>query len=327
MLDDRKAAILGALVEGHIATGAPVSSRAILEHAGLDCSSATVRNEMVALERLGMVAQPHTSAGRIPTDRGYRYYVDHLAAASLRSSARARIDAFFGTVHAEFSRILRETSDLLSEITRYPAIVLGPGLRGHVVRDIHLFPLDPEAVVVVLVTDTGRVHQAVLRPSRPVPAAAVSEAAAVLSVGVGRELGADPLVDEFSASPDATRLVAAILVAIDAALDRGREIYVGGASRMVELWEDLAKLHRVLALLEREASVAELLDDRADGTSVRLGPEMRAPEQDLAVISSGFLAAGARGRVGVLGPMRMDYRRSIRAVEEVSDALGDSLNH
>jgi heat-inducible transcriptional repressor len=96
---------------------------------------------------------------------------------------------------------------------------------------------------------------------------------------------------------------------------------------MVELWEDLAKLHRVLALLERETSVLELLDDRAEGTSVRLGPEIHAAEQDLAVVSSAFLAAGARGRVGVLGPMRMDYRRSIRVVEEVSDALGDSLNH
>jgi len=110
-------------------------------------------------------------------------------------------------------------------------------------------------------------------------------------------------------------------------LDRGREIYVGGASRMVELWEDLAKLHRVLALLEREATVLELLDDRAEGTSVRLGSEIHAAEPDLAVVSATYLAAGARGRVGVLGPMRMDYKRSIRVVEEVSDALGDSLNH
>ena len=115
MLDERKAAILAALVEGHIATGAPVSSRAILDRSGLDCSSATIRNEMVVLERLGLVAQPHTSAGRIPTDRGYRYYVDHLSPDSLRASTRGRIESFFGSVHAEFSRILRQTSELLSE--------------------------------------------------------------------------------------------------------------------------------------------------------------------------------------------------------------------
>jgi len=327
MLDERKAAILGALVEGHIATGAPVSSRAILDRSDLDLSSATIRNEMVVLERLGLVAQPHTSAGRVPTDRGYRYFVDHLSPGSLRASTRGRIDAFFGTVQAEFSRILRETSDLLSEITHYPAVVLGPGLRGHVVRDVHLLAVEPDVIVLVLVTETGRVHQSLVRPQAPVSPDEVAEAAAALDTLVGRELS-DDLVSPPTATPArVATLVGLTMSAIAGALDRNREIYVGGASRMVELWEDLAKLHRVLALLEREATVLELLDDRAEGTSVRLGPEIHAAEQDLAVVSSGFLAAGAKGRVGVLGPMRMDYRRAIRVVEEVSDALGDSLNH
>jgi heat-inducible transcriptional repressor len=328
MLDDRKAAILGALVEGHIATGAPVSSGAILDRSGLDCSSATIRNEMVVLERLGLVAQPHTSAGRVPTDRGYRYYVDHLSPTSVRSSTRGRIESFFGTVHAQFSSILRETSDMLSEITHYPAVVLGPGLRGHVVRDVRLLAVEPEVIAVVVLTDSGRVHQSVVRPPHPVDADDVAAAADVLEGLVGRELNDESLrMPEVEAPAAAATLAGLTLAAISGALDHGREFYVGGASRMVELWEDLAKLHRVLALLERETSVLELLDDRAEGTSVRLGPEIHAAEQDLAVVSSAFLAAGARGRVGVLGPMRMDYRRSIRVVEEVSDALGDSLNH
>ncbi len=325
MLDERKAAILAALVEAHIATGAPVSSRAILDRSGLECSSATIRNEMVVLERLGLVVQPHTSAGRVPTDRGYRYYVDHLSPDSLRASTRGRIETFFGTVHAEFSRILRETSEMLSEITHYPAVVLGPGLRGHVVRDLHLLSLDPEAVVVVVITETGRVHQAIVRPPQPVSTDEVATAAGLLETLVGRELSDETSVGKLDSPPDVAALVAATVAAITAALDRGREIYVGGTSRMVDLWEDLAKLHRVLALLEREATVLELLDDRAEGTSVRLGSEIHAAEQDLAVVSAAYLTAGARGRVGVLGPMRMDYRRSIRVVEEVSEALGDSL--
>jgi len=328
MLDERKAAILGALVEGHIATGAPVSSRAILDRSGLDCSSATIRNEMVVLERLGLVVQPHTSAGRIPTDRGYRYYVDHLSPTSVRSSTRGRIETFFGTVHAQFSSILRDTSDLLSEITHYPAVVLGPGLRGHVVRDVRLLAVEPEVVVVVLLTDSGRVHQTLVRPPQPVDEDDLAAVAPILEGLIGRELDESALrLSDAEAPKTAVTLARLTLSAIAAALDHGREFYVGGASRMVELWEDLAKLHRVLALLEREASVLELLDDRAEGTSVRLGPEIHSAEQDLAVVSSAFLAAGARGRVGVLGPMRMDYRRSIRVVEEVSDALGDSLNH
>jgi heat-inducible transcriptional repressor len=328
MLDERKAAILGALVEGHIATGDPVSSRAILDRSGLDCSTATIRNEMVVLERLGLVSQPHTSAGRVPTDRGYRYYVDHLSPGSLRASTRGRIDTFFGTMHAEFSRILRETSDMLSEITRYPAVVLGPGLRGHVVRDVHMLAVEPDVVAVVVLTDTGRVHQCVVRPDHPVGADEVAAAARMLASLVGQELH-DTTLTEVDVEPGSAvgALVRHTLKAISGALDHGREFYVGGASRMVELWEDLAKLHRVLALLEREASVLELLDDQAEGTTVRLGPEMQAGEQDLAVVSAAFSAARSRGRIGVLGPMRMDYRRSIRVVEEVSDALGDSLNH
>ena len=327
MLDDRKAAILAALVEDHIATGAPVSSRAILDRSGLDCSSATIRNDIVVLERLGLVAQPHTSAGRVPTDRGYRFYVDHLSPDALRAPTRGRIETFFGTVHAEFSRILRETSDLLSEITHYPAVVLGPGLRGHIVRDLHLLAVEPDVVVLVVLTETGRVYQSVVRPPRPVGPDEVSAAAAALEALKGHELGDETVVPPVDGPPPVAALVGLTMAALSTALDRGREIYVGGASRMVELWEDLAKLHRVLALLEREATVLELLDDRAEGTSVRLGSEIHAAEPDLAVVSATYLAAGARGRVGVLGPMRMDYKRSIRVVEEVSDALGDSLNH
>ncbi|OFW64609.1 MAG: hypothetical protein A2135_06125 [Actinobacteria bacterium RBG_16_67_15] len=263
----------------------------------------------------------------MPTDRGYRFYVDHLSPDALRAPTRGRIETFFGTVHAEFSRILRETSDLLSEITHYPAVVLGPGLRGHIVRDLHLLAVEPDVVVLVVLTETGRVYQSVVRPPRPVGPDEVSAAAAALEALKGHELGDETVAPPVDGPPPVAALVGLTMAALSTALDRGREIYVGGASRMVELWEDLAKLHRVLALLEREATVLELLDDRAEGTSVRLGSEIHAAEPDLAVVSATYLAAGARGRVGVLGPMRMDYKRSIRVVEEVSDALGDSLNH
>jgi heat-inducible transcriptional repressor len=326
MLDERKAAILGALVEDHIASGTPVSSRSILERSGLECSSATIRNELVLLEQMGLVAQPHTSAGRTPTDHGFRYYVDHLSPGSLRASTRTRIADFFSSIHAEFGRILRETSELLSEITHYPAVVLGPGVRGHVVQDIHLLPVEPNLVALVLVTESGRVHQGMVRPDRPVTPDEVEDATDLLAGAVrGKQLGG-----EMPVPPDAGgavgQLVSQALDAVAGALDRRREIYVGGASLMVDLWEDLAKLHRVLALLETEAAVLELFDVPADGTSVRLGSEIHAAEQDLAVVSSAYSAGRSTSRIGVLGPMRMDYRRAIRAVEEVSDALGDSLS-
>lgn len=327
MLDDRKAAILAALVEDHIATGAPVSSRAVLEHSGLSCSTATIRNEFVVLEREGYIAKPHASAGRIPTDRGYRYYVDHLSPGSLLDTTRQQIDAFFSSVHLELERILKETTDLLSDITHFPAIVLGPGLRGHVIKDARLLAVQPGVVLFVLVTDGGRVHQSLLRTSSPLTPAEVDTAQEILDallVGVVLE----DLAPEFpieSVPPSVSVMLGLIADAIGDAAEAGRDVYIGGASHMVDLWEDIAKLHRLLALLERDQRLASLLGSETDETTVRLGPETGTGEDDLAIVAASFGAAGAMGRMGVLGPLRMDYRRTIRVVEEISDALGDSL--
>jgi len=329
MLDDRKAAILGALVEHHIESGTPVSSRAILERSGLDCSSATVRNELVHLEHAGLITKPHTSAGRIPTDQGFRYYVDHLSPGALRSTTRSRIDEFFGTMHSELNRILRETSDLLSEVTEYPAVVLGPGLEGDTVNGIHLLPVEPSAVLFVILTTGGRAHQSVLRLETPVTPRELDAAEEVL---------ADRLVGEqvtpghrtAQAAPDlphpAAALVDAAAAAVADAVGTGREVFMGGTSRLASLWEDLAKLKRILTMLDHQAGVLSLLDGPGDRTSVRLGAELAAGEDDLAVVSAPYEGAGTSGRMGVLGPRRMDYRRTIRVVDEVSDALGDRLN-
>lgn len=326
MLDDRKAAILAALVEDHIATGSPVSSRAILERSRLNCSTATIRNDLAVLERDGLVSKPHTSAGRIPTETGYRYYVDHISPGSLRPKTVDQIEDFFSSIHAEVGKILRETSDLLSDITHYPAVVLGPGLRGHTVRDVHVLPVQPGVVLLVLVTEAGRVHQSVIRmsvPATPVEVASAQEVLTELIVGLAIE-DDDPTADVQLDLPDASvRLVDLALDALRDAATSGRDIYVGGTSKMVSLWEDLAKLHRILALLDREASVSRLLEGDVVGTTVRLGTEIPTGEDDLAVISTPYQLGGLAGRMGVLGPLRMDYRRAIRVVEEVSDALGD----
>ena len=329
MLDDRKAAILGALVEHHIESGTPVSSRAILERSGLECSSATVRNELVHLESAGLITKPHTSAGRIPTDSGFRYYVDHLSPGALRSGTRSRIDEFFGTMHSELNRILRQTSDLLSEVTEYPAVVLGPGLEGDTVSGIHLLPVDPSAVLFVIVTVGGRAHQSVLRLETPLTPRELDAAEQVL---VDRLVGQEVTSGHRTVEPasDVPAPVAALVEsaasAVADAVDTGREVFVGGTSRLASLWEDLAKLKRILAMLEHQAGVLSLLDGPGDRTSVRLGSELAAGEDDLAVVSAPYEGAGTSGRMGVLGPMRMDYRRTIRVVDEVSEALGDRLN-
>ncbi|MBN2112507.1 MAG: heat-inducible transcription repressor HrcA [Acidimicrobiia bacterium] len=330
MLDERKAAILAALVEEHIHTGEPVSSRTILDHSPLHCSSATIRNEMVVLEHEGYIVKPHTSAGRVPTDRGYRYYIDHLSAGPLRRSGHARVEQFFATIHLELDRMLKQTSELLADVAHYPSVVVGPPVQGQTLRDAHLLPVSPDSVLLVLVTERGRVTQSLLRLGTPVTPSEVSGAERALGELVsGRAL-------EFPSTEEGDRtnldlpspvadLVGRALQAVAEAARADRPVFLGGTSLMTTLWEDLAKLHRILALLEREASVLQLVDDSSQHTTVRLGMEVPAGEEDLAVVSAPYEAAGATGRVGLFGPRRMDYRRAIKAVEEVSDALGDTL--
>lgn len=327
MLDDRKAAILAALVEDHITTGSPVSSRAVLERSGLSCSTATIRNEFQVLERDGYIAKPHASAGRIPTDRGYRYYVDHLSPGALLDTTREQIDTFFSTVHLELERILKETTDLLSDITHFPAVVLGPGLRGHVIKDARLLAVEPGVVLFVLVTDGGRVHQSLLRSPVPLTPSEIELSQEVLDdrlVGsVLEDHGPDFPADAVPAH--VAGMLGLVADAIADAAEAGRDVYIGGQSRLVDLWEDLAKLHRVLALLERDQRLAALLGSDSEPTTVRIGPETGTGEDDLAIVSTRYGTGGAAGRMGVLGPLRMDYRRTIRVVEEISEALGESL--
>ena len=163
MLDSRRAKVLQALIEEYIRTGGPVSSAAILAHSELEVSSATIRNDLARLESYGFVTQPHTSAGRVPTEQGYRYYVDHRSPATLRSSTRSRIDRFFSEVNRELSDLLKETSSLLSDITSLPAVVIGPGFASEVVVGSHVVPLSSGACMLVLVGKTGRVIQEVVR--------------------------------------------------------------------------------------------------------------------------------------------------------------------
>ncbi len=331
MLDERKSAVLRALVEAHIRTGEPVSSSAIRDAAGLTVSTATIRNELAALDAEGYASQPHTSAGRVPTDKAYRYYVDHLSPVRLRANVRARIDDFFTSVHRELSGLLQQTSDLLADLTHYPAVVLGPGLATDAVHGVHLVRLGPETLLVVIVAESGRIAKDLARLARPVGADEVRAAERLLNDALaGKRVG--PAIEDATRmaserSPAVTRVVQAATEVVKRSEASVHDIYYGGTSQLTALWEDLRAVHRVLEFLEREAMMLELLDEAGEGTSVRIGSELNVPAgRDLAVVTTTYEAGeSGRGRVGVLGPMRMNYRRTIRVVEEVSEGLGDSL--
>ena len=325
MLEERKWGVLKALVEEHIRTAEPVSSRAILETSGLNVSSATIRNDLVYLESEGLVHQPHTSAGRIPTDKGFRCYVDNADPGKLRTQTRHRIQSFFESFHSELRSLLKETSDLLADVTHLPALVTGPGLAGEEVHSLHLVRLSDQVLMLVLVTEAGRVTQELVRLERPASVDQIDAAERLLSdrvvgtsVGEGRD-------SEDSTAGELGQLLQSLEVAARRAEGESRELYVGGQAQLASLWEDLGKVQAILALLEREAALMQLMESLGEGSGVLIGEEAGLPDTDVALISSGYGGGALSGRVAVLGPTRINYRRAIKIVEEVGDGLSSSL--
>jgi heat-inducible transcriptional repressor len=329
MLEDRRSEILRALVEEHIRSGEPVSSRAIVDRAHLQVSSATVRNDLAALEAEGFVIQPHTSAGRIPTAAAYRYYVDHLGPGRLRSTAQAKINSFFGEVHLELSKLLKETSDLLAEVTDLPSVVVAPALRGDTVRDLHSVQVTADQMLLIVITDGGRVLQQRARVRVPITATEMEEAHRVVSAAVvGSDLGATPMISDEVLGQLDERTREAVLTMNDGlhlAAAAGTEIFIGGTQRLTSAWEDLSAVQRILEVLAREAEVMKILAV-ASGTSIQIGAELPLHDVDLAVVSKTYEAGASGGSVGVIGPMRMNYKRAISAVEEVSRELEDRIS-
>ena len=328
MLEDRRTEVLRALIEEHIRTGEPVSSRAIVEHSSLSVSTATVRNDLTALESEELVSQPHTSAGRVPTAAGYRYYVDHLGPGRLRHAAQEKVDSFFGHVHLELSKLLKATSELLVEVTDLPAVVIAPGVAHDRVRALHTVQVTTDQILMVVVTEGGRVLQQRGRVRVPVTPGEIEDAQRLVAAAVvGKELGGATLFfdEELRGIDEPTReAVLTITDGIHLAASAGTEMFVGGTQRMSAVWDDASTVGRVLEILEREAEVMKLLAG-ASGTSIQLGRELDSDDLDLAVVSKTYDASGEGGSVGVIGPMRMNYKRAISAVEEVSRELEEQM--
>ncbi|HEU4319977.1 MAG TPA: heat-inducible transcriptional repressor HrcA [Acidimicrobiia bacterium] len=323
MLEDRRSEVLRALVEEHIKTGEPVSSRAVLERSHLSVSGATVRNDLAALENEGLVLQPHTSAGRVPTAAGYRYYVDHIGPGRLRHAAQERVSSFFGDVHLELSKLLKATSDLLVEITDLPSVVVAPGLARENIRAVHIVQVSNDQILMVAVTEGGRVIQQRGRVRVPVTPLEIEEAQQIVAGAVvGQALADTPQLPENFAHGLSEPVREAVLTITDClhlAGSSGTEMFLGGTQRMAQVWQDLSTVQRILEIMEREAEVMSLLAG-APGTSIQLGEGL-----DMAVVSKAYESGGEGGSVGVIGPMRMNYKRVISAVEEVTRELEEQI--
>lgn len=322
LLEDRRSEVLRALVEEHIKTGEPVSSRAVLERSHLNVSGATVRTDLAALEQEGLVQQPHTSAGRIPTVAGYRYYVDHLGPGRLRQAAQAKINTLFGDVHVELSKLLKATSNLLAEITDLPSVVVAPGFARENVRAVHTVQIANDQILVIAVTEGGRVVQQRGRVRVPVTPLEIEEAQQIVAAAVvGRELGSTPDFGDLDneVSEPIRETILTVSDSLHLAGTAGSEMFLGGTQRMTQVWQDLSTVQRILEIMEREAEVMDLLATASD-TTIQLGEDL-----DMAVVSRSYESLGESGSVGVIGPMRMNYKRAISAVEEVTRELEEQI--
>jgi heat-inducible transcriptional repressor len=319
------------VVSEYIETAQPVGSAHITGNPGVEVSSATVRSEMAALERDGYLAQPHTSAGRIPTDKGYRFFVDHLARpGSLGPHERQQVRKFFAHVHGEVEDLLGRTSGLLTGLTDYAAVVVGPSHDSSTLRSVQLVGLSPRLALLVTVLSDGAVEKRTVDLPADVDddvlAVAATHLTAHLRGGTLARLGRVPEVRD----GELNTVIGCGLRALHelAATQETDHVFVGGSSRMATAFDAVETVRSVLSILEQQLVVVELIEDILDrGLSVAIGAEHGfEPLAACALVVAPVAVDGeVAGTVGVVGPTRMHYPRALAAVQVVGERLGAHL--
>ncbi len=333
MLDDRKLDVLRAVVEDYVSTNEPVGSKALVDRHSLDVSPATIRNDMAVLEEQGYITQPHTSAGRVPTDKGYRLFVDRLSGIKPLSVAERRaIETFLAGAY-DLDDVVTRTVRLLAQLTRQVAVVQYPSLTRSVIRHVELVPLAGRRLLVVMITNTGRVEQRSVDVPDPIADEEIAHLRAVLNASLdGRLLTDVPRVvsglpDKLppAARPNAAAIFSVILEALMEHHDR--KVVFGGAANLAA---DLSfGLRDVLEALEEQVVLIRLLGEAAGPASVtvRIGAENTVEGlRGTSVVTTGYGGGDQDlARLGVLGPTRMDYPGAMAAVRAVARYVSQIL--
>jgi heat-inducible transcriptional repressor len=329
-LSSRKREILRRVVEEYVATGQPVGSRALVERSAIRVSPSTVRGELAELESLGLLTHPHTSAGRVPTESGYRLYAEELVATVEGRPDVLGID--LRSMRDEIEEALRTTTEALSRTTRLLALVSAPSLETASIRHVEVLSLHPTSVMAVVITSTGGVSKRVFRFEEPVDPGLVAWAAAYLNETlVGVRVGSSAIRRRLEApelGPSERAFLALIGPAVlDVGAEEGPEVYVGGTAGLLEeaRVEEVEAVRRLLELLERRAAVLELVSEALEPRRpvVRVGPDVGGgPVHDVSLVGATYgIRATPLGAVGLLGPLRMDYEKAIRIVRAAAFEL------
>ncbi|MGH3192807.1 MAG: heat-inducible transcriptional repressor HrcA [Streptosporangiaceae bacterium] len=334
MLDERKLTVLRAIVEDYVSTTEPVGSKSLVDRHHFDVSPATIRNDMAVLEEQGFIAQPHTSAGRIPTEKGYRLFVDRLSSIKPLSAAERRAIENFLAGAYNLDDVVMRTVRLLVQLTRQVAVVQYPSLTRSSIRHIELVPLTPTRLLLVLITDTGRVEQCTVDLPSPWDDASVSN----LRTVVNSCLGGHKLVDAASMVTELAERIpaeerananAVFSVLLASLVERNEEKIVFGGTANLAAHDFSQGLRDVLEALEEQVVLMRLLGETSGPAilTVRIGSENQvAGLHATSVVSTGYgTAAQPLAKLGVLGPTRMDYPGTMGAVRAVARYVGQIL--
>ena len=332
MLDDRAKLLLKALVERYIADGQPVGSRTLSRASGLELSPATIRNVMSDLEELGLIASPHTSAGRIPTARGYRLFVD-----TMLTVQRGRLDAP-SLVPDQPQKVISNAANLLSSLSQFVGVVMAPR-RTSVFRHIEFLRLSEKRLLVIIVSPEGDVQNRVIFTQADYTPSQLTEAANYLNAnysGMAMEQVREKLQNEVESlrSEIAVLMQAAVQAGSEALTQAQDDVVISGERNLLSVSDfsgDMGHLRRAFDLFEQKTQLMRLLDvsSQAEGVRIFIGGESQiVPFEELSIVSAPYEVDGmVVGTLGVIGPTRMPYDRMIQIVDITSRLVSNALSH
>ncbi|MBQ9262913.1 MAG: heat-inducible transcription repressor HrcA [Clostridia bacterium] len=331
-IDARKERILRAIIDDYVQTAMPVGSRTISRKYETNLSSATIRNEMSDLEELGYLAQPHVSAGRVPSVMAYRLYVDELLEGSVRQDAQAR--EYFSQRVRQMEDVITSAAQAISEITRYTAVVMMPKQLELRVSCLQLVPMPRGSALLVIVTDTGAIRDTVIKVSENLDGDALYAISRMLTERLsGRTLQeVQEMLGAYSRLAGSDARVIEGIADLASQMEKQSAtdtVTVGGSHNILNYpeYSDVEKARAFLSVLEHKDRLMQLLSGTDSAFTVRIGPETGVPEMaDCSVVTASYrVGAGHKGFVGVIGPTRMPYGKVLSALSAVGGALSDLL--
>ena len=329
-MQGRQLDILRAIVDEYVSTEEPVGSKTLAARTGLGVSPATIRNEMAVLEDAGLITQPHTSAGRIPTNKGYRVFVDQLADIKPLSSAERRAIENFLDGATDLDDVISRTVRLLAQVTKQVAVVQYPSLIKAKVRHIELVLLNNSRVMIVLITDTGRVEQRMVELPFDISDASLADFHKKLNQKIARQTlsnvaGTLEGISSAYTGNDKSNVVVIITTLIELAIEHPEEkVVFAGTSNLARANQELSSsMQSILEALEEQVVLLRLLSGTDSSVKVKIGDEQNEKSlKKTSLVSVGYADIGA---LGILGPTRMDYAASISAVNAVANYVGRFL--